>query len=143
MEVPTQPDDQIMADIDNANIPDKIERPEVQSVPRLDMGNLLVPPVLNEPIPVKKPTHVVDYDQILAPVKIVVTLKGQLPPLDMEKNFEAIHTTAENLPDLESLFRENKPPFKPDTEISMFMKHIPKQQDLDRFVNYLSNTYKE
>ena len=85
----------------------------------------------------KKPTHVVDYDQILAPVKIDVTLKGQLPPFDVEKNFEAIYTTAENLPDLENLFREDKPLFKLGTEINLVMKHIPKQQDLDRFVNYL------
>ena len=84
--------------------------------------------------PVKTPTPVVDYDQTLAPVRIDVTLKGKLPPFDTEKNFEAIHTTAENLPDLESLFREDKPLFKPCTEISLFMKHIPKQQDLDRFV---------
>ena len=49
--------------------------------------------------PLKKPTPVVNYDQILSPVKIDVTLKGQLPPFEMEKNFEAIHTTAENLPD--------------------------------------------
>ena len=140
LDISIQPDDQIMADIDNVNIPDKIERPKVQNVPRLDMGNLEVPHVLNEPIPmkpVKKPTHVVNYDQILAPVKIDVTLKGQLPPFDMEKNFGTIHTTAENLPDLESLFREDKPLFKPGTEISLFMKHIPKQQDLDRFVDYL------
>ena len=128
--VPIQPDEQIMADIDNVNIPDEIHRPKVQDIPQLDMGNLQVPPVLNEPIPmkpVKKPTYVVDYDQILAPVKIDVTLKGQLPPFDIEKNFEAIHTTAESLPDLESLFREDKSLFKPDTEISLFMKHIPKQ----------------
>ena len=71
MDIPIQPDYQIMADIDSVNIPDKIERPKVQNVPRLGMGNLQVPPVLIEPIPmkpVKKPTHVVDYDQILAPV---------------------------------------------------------------------------
>ena len=79
----------------------------------------------------------VNYDQILAQVKIDVTLKGQLPPFDIEKNFEAIHTTVENLSDLESLFREDIPLFKPGTEISLFMKYIPKQQDLDRFVNYL------
>ena len=104
------------------------------------MGDLQIPPVLNEPIPmkpVKKGTPVIDYDQILAPVNIDVTLKGQLPPFDMEKDFEAIHTTAEQLPDLESLFKEDKPLFKPGTEISLFMKHIPKQQELDKFVNYL------
>ena len=92
-----------MGDIDNVNIPDKIERLKVQNIPRLDMGNLQVPPVLNEPIPmkpVKKQTPVVDCDQILAPVKIDVTLKGQSPPFDMEKNFRAVHTTAESLPDL-------------------------------------------
>ena len=66
-----------------------------------------------------------------------MTLKGQLPPFDMEKSFEAIHTTAEQLPDLERLFREDKPLFQPGTEISLFMKHIPKQQELDKFVNYL------
>ena len=38
LNVPIQPDDQIMADIDNVNIPDKIERPKVQDIPRLDMG---------------------------------------------------------------------------------------------------------
>ena len=99
-----------------------------------------MPPILNEPIPmkpVKKATPVIDYDQILVPVNIDVTLKGQLSPFDMEKGFEAIHTTAEQLPDLESLFREDKPLFKPCTEISLFMKHIPKQQELDKFVDYL------
>ena len=66
------------------------------------MEYLQVPPVLNEPIlmkPVKKTTPVVNYDQILAQVNIDVTLKGQLAPFDVEKSFEAIHTTAEQLPD--------------------------------------------
>ena len=79
LDVQIEPVDQIMADIDNVNIPDKIERPKVQNIPRIDMGNLQVPPVLNEPIPmkpVKKPTPVVDCNQILTPVKIDVTLKG-------------------------------------------------------------------
>ena len=55
----------------------------------------------------------------------------------MEKSFEAIHTTAEQLPDLERLFREDKPLFKPGKEISLFMKHTSKQQELYKFVNYL------
>ena len=45
----------------------------------------------------------------------------------MEKSCEAIYTAAKQLPDLESLFREDKPLFKPGTEISLFVKHIPKQ----------------
>ena len=130
-----------MAEIDNVNIPDRVIRPIAQNVlPKLNMGDLQVPPVLNEPIPikpVKKATAVINYDQILAPVNIDVTLKDQLPPFDIEKSFEAIHTTAKQLPDLESLFREDKPLFKPSTEISLFMKHIPKQQELDKFVDYL------
>ena len=135
-----QPDNEIMAEIDNVNILDRVIKPIAQNVPKLNMGDLQVPPVLNEPIPmkpVKKAAPVINYDQILAPVNIDVTLKGQLPPFDMEKSFEAIHTTAEQLPDLESLFREGKPLFKPGTEISLFMKHIPKQQELDKFVDYL------
>ena len=130
------PYNEIMAEIDNVNIPDRVLRSIAQNVPRLNMGDLQVPPVLNEPIPmklVKKAAPVINYDQILAQVNIDVTLK----PLDIEKSFEAIHTTAEQLPDLESLFREDKPLFKPGTEISLFMKHIPKQQELDKFVNYL------
>ena len=135
-----QPNDEIMAEIDNVNIPDRVIKPIAHRVPNINMGDLQIPPVLNEPIPmkpVKKATPVIDYDQILAPVNIDVTLKGQLPSFDMEKSFEAIHTTAEQLPDLESLFREDKPLFKPGTEISLFMKHIPKQQELDKFVDYL------
>ena len=125
-----QPNDEIMAEIDNMNIPDRVIKPIAHRMSNINMGDLQIPPVLNEPIPmkpVKKATPVIDYDQILAPVSIDVTLKGQLPPFDMEKGFEAIHTTAEQLPDLESLFREDKPLFKPGTEISLFMKHIPKQ----------------
>ena len=137
-----QPDieDNIMAEIDNVNIPDIVSRPVAQNVPKVNMTGLQVSPVLNEPItmkPVKKATSVINYDQILTPVNIDVTLKGQLPPFDMEKSFEAIQTSVEQYPDLESLFREDKPLFKPGTEISLFMKHIPKQKELDKFVNYL------
>ena len=137
-----QPDieDNIMAEIDNVNIPDIVSRPVAQNVPKVNMTGLQVPPVLNEPIPmkpVKKATSVINYDQILTPVNIDVTLKGQLPPFDMEKSLEAIQTSVDQYPDLESLFREDKPLFKPGTEISLFMKHIPKQKELDKFVNYL------
>ena len=135
-----QLDDEIIAEIDNANIPDRVMKPIAYEMPDIHMGNLQVPPILNEPIPmkpVKKTSPVIDYDQILAPVNINVTLKGQLPSFDMEKGFEAIRTTAEQLPDLGSLFREDKPLFKPGTEISLFMKHIPKQQELNKFLDYL------
>ena len=137
-----QPDieDNIMAEIDNVNIPDIVSRPVVQNVPKVNMIGLQVPPVLNEPIPmkpVKRATSMINYDQILTPVNIDVTLRGQLPPFDMEKSFNAIQTSVEQYPDLESLFREDKPLFKPGTEISLFMKHIPKQKELDKFVNYL------
>ena len=137
-----QPDieNNIMADIDNVNIPEIVSRPVAQNMPKVNMTGLQVPPVLNEPIPmkpVKRGTPVINYDQILTPVNIDVTLKGQLPPFDMERSFDAIQTSVEQYPDLESLFREDKPLFKPGTEISLFMKHIPKQKELDKFVNYL------
>ena len=135
-----QPNDEIMAEIDNVTIPDRVIKPIAHEVPNINMGDLQIPPVLNEPIPmkpVKKATPVINYDQILAPVNIDVTLKGQLPSFDMEKGFEAIHTIAEQLLDLESLFREDKPLFKPGAEISLLMKHIPKKQELDKFVDYL------
>ena len=119
-----QPNNEIMAEIDNVNIPGRVIRPIAQNVPRLN-------------IKIKKAAPVINYDQILAPVNIDVTLKGQLPAFDVEKSFKAIHTTAEQLPDLESLLREDKPLLKPGTEISLFMKHIPKQQELDKLVNYL------
>ena len=73
-----QPDNEIMAEIDNVNIPDSVIRPIAQNVPRLNMGDFQVLPVLNEPIlikPVKKAAPVINYDQILAPVNIDVTLK--------------------------------------------------------------------
>ena len=130
----------IMADIDNVNIPEIVSRSVAQNMPKVNMTGLQVPPVLNEPIPmkpVKRGTPVINYDQILTPVNIDVTLRGQLPPFDMEKSFDAIQTSVEQYPDLESLFREDKPLFKPGTEISLFMKHIPKQKELDKFVNYL------
>ena len=137
-----QPDieDNIMAEIDSVNIPDIVSRPVAQKVPKVNMIGLQVPPVLNEPIPmkpVKRATSMINYDQILTPVNIDVTLRGQLPPFDMERSFDAIQASVEQYPDLESLFREDKPLFKPGTEISLFMKHIPKQKELDKFVNYL------
>ena len=74
-----QPDNEILTEIDNVNISDGVIRPIAQNVPKLNMGDLQVPPVLNEPIPikpVKKAAPVINYDQILAPVNIDVTLKG-------------------------------------------------------------------
>ena len=133
-------EDNIMAEIDNVNIPDIVLRPVAQNVPKVNMTGLQVPPVLNEPIPmkpVKKASSVINYDQILTPVNMDVALKGQLPPFDMEKSFDAIQTSVEQFPDMEILFREDKPLFKPGTEISLFMQHIPKQKELDKFVNYL------
>ena len=62
-----QPDNEIMAEIDNVNIPDRVIRPIAQNVPKMNMGDLQVPPVLNEPIPmkpVKKATPVINYDQV-------------------------------------------------------------------------------
>ena len=59
---------EIMAEIDNMNMPDRIIRPIAHKMP--NMANLQIPPVLNEPIPMKpfkKATPVIDYDQILAP----------------------------------------------------------------------------
>ena len=105
-----QPDieNNIMADIDNVNIPDIVSRPVAQNMPKVNMTGLQVPPVLNEPIPmkpVKKGTPVINYEQILTPVNIDVTLRGQLPPFDMEKSFDAIQTSIEQYPDLEGLFR--------------------------------------
>ena len=112
-----QPDieNNIMADIDNVNIPEIVSRPVAQNMPKVNMTGLQVPHVLNEPIPmkpVKRGTPVINYDQILTPVNIDVTLRGQLPPFDMEKSFDAIQTSVEQYPDLESLFREDKPLFK-------------------------------
>ena len=131
-----------MAEIDNINKPDVV-RPKVQNryIPH-KLGNLQASPVLNEPIPMKsiaKSKPMINYDTILAPVNIDATLKGQLPPFDVEKNFEAIYNTAEKLPNLEDLFREDKPLFKPGTEINLFMKHIPKQQELEKFIEYLKH----
>ena len=99
-----------MAEIDNINKPDVV-RPKKQNryIPQ-KIGNLQAPPVLNEPIPMKsigKSKPMINYDTILAPVNIDVTLKGQLPPFYVEKNFEAIYNTAEKLPNLEDLFRED------------------------------------
>ena len=50
-----QPDieNNIMADIDNVNIPEIVLRPVAQNVPKVNMTGLQVPPVLNEPIPMK------------------------------------------------------------------------------------------
>ena len=50
-----QPDieDNIMAEIDNVNIPDIVSRPVAQNVPKVNMTGLQVPPMLNEPIPMK------------------------------------------------------------------------------------------
>ena len=39
LDVQIQPDDQIMADIDNVNKPDRIERPKVQHIPCTSIYN--------------------------------------------------------------------------------------------------------
>ena len=76
------------------------------------------------------------YEGLLTPQPIEIELRGRLPSYDVEKAIEKYPFTMD-IPSIEELKEKKRRLFKKIPEDSVFTKHIPKQVELDKFIDAL------
>ena len=76
------------------------------------------------------------YEGLLTPQPIEIELKGRLPSYDVDKAIEQYPFTMD-IPSIEDLKEKKRRLFKKIPENAVFRKHIPKQVELDRFIDAL------
>ena len=74
------------------------------------------------------------YEGLLTPQPIEIELKGRLPSYDVDKAIEKYPFTMD-IPSIEELKEKKRRLFKKTPEDAVFRKHIPKQVELDRFID--------
>ena len=76
------------------------------------------------------------YEGLLTPQPIEIELRGRLPSYDVDKAIEKYPFTMD-IPSIEELNEKKRKLFKKIPEDTVFRKHIPKQVELDRFIDAL------
>ena len=76
------------------------------------------------------------YEGLLTPQPIEIELKGRLPSYDVDKAIEKYPFTMD-IPSIEELKEKKRKLFRKIPEDTVFRKHIPKQVELDRFIDAL------
>ena len=76
------------------------------------------------------------YEGLLTPQPIEIELRGRLPSYDVDKAIEKYPFTMD-IPSIEELKEKKRKLFKKIPEDTVFRKHIPKQVELDKFIDAL------
>ena len=76
------------------------------------------------------------YEGLLTPQPIEIELRGRLPSYDVDKAIEKYPFTMD-IPSIEELKEKKRKLFRQIPEDTVFRKHIPKQVELDRFIDAL------
>ena len=76
------------------------------------------------------------YEWLLTPQPIEIELRGRLPSYDVDKAIEKYPFTMD-IPSIEELKEKKRKLFKKIPEDTVFRKHIPKQVELDKFIDAL------
>ena len=76
------------------------------------------------------------YEGLLTPQPIEIELRGRLPSYDVDKAIEKYPFTMD-IPSIEELKEKKRRLFRKIPEDTVFRKHIPKQVELDRFIDAL------
>ena len=76
------------------------------------------------------------YEGLLTPKPIEIELRGRLPPYDVDKAIEKYPFTMD-IPSIEELNEKKRRLFRRIPEDTVFRKHIPKQVELDKFIEAL------
>ena len=113
-------------------------RPHVTHAPHTGNVNR---PIRHKPLPMEQvhrkvqrpPVKRFDSDQILAPIPIDVELKGKLSPFDVQTSF-GVDKTLELEPDYSEVYQ---PLFTDIPDNTIMRRHIPKQHELNKFIDSL------
>ena len=78
-----------------------------------------------------------EYEGLLKPQPIEIELRGRLPSYEVDKAIEKYPFTMD-IPSIEELKEKKRKLFHKIPEESVFRKHIPKQLELDKFIDALN-----
>ena len=129
-------------------IPAVEEYTEVPKVHEQEIGNIYQTPKLDEqvrrPNPLLEPSsypHVMakqlpKYEGLLKPQPIEIELRGRLPSYEVDKAIEK-YPFSMDIPSIEELKEKKRKLFHKIPEETVFRKHIPKQLELDKFIDAL------
>ena len=108
------------------------ERPEIYPQ-RLKRPNSLLEPSSYPQVMAKQ---LPKYEGLLKPQLIEIELRGRLPSYDVDKAIEKYPFTMD-IPSIEELKEKKRKLFHKIPEDTVFRRHIPKQVELDKFIDAL------
>ena len=128
---------------------EQIEIPEVhEHSPEQEEVNIYQTPMLEEqvrrPNPLFEPSsfprvmrkQLPEYEGLLKPQPIEIELRGRLPSYEVDKAIEKYPFTMD-IPSIEELKEKKRKLFHKIPEETVFRKHIPKQLELNKFIDAL------
>ena len=130
-------------------IEEHTEIPKVhENSPEQEEVNIYQIPILEEqvrrPNPLLEPSsfpqvmrkQLPEYEGLLKPQPIEIELRGRLPSYEVDKAIEKYPFTMD-IPSIEELKEKKRKLFHKIPEETVFRKHIPKQLELDKFIDAL------
>ena len=108
------------------------QRPEMYP-PRINRPNPLLEPSYNPKVMAKQ---LPKYEGLLNPQPIEIELRGRLPSYDVDKAIQK-YPFSMDIPSIEELKEKKRKLFKKIPEDTIFRRHIPKQVELDKFIDAL------
>ena len=108
------------------------QRPEIYPT-RIKGPNPLLEPSYNPNVMAKQ---LPKYEGLLNPQPIEIQLKGRLPSYDVDKAIQK-YPFSMDIPSIEELKEKKRKLFRKIPEDTIFRRHIPKQVELDKFIDAL------
>ena len=108
------------------------QRPEIYPI-RIKRPNPLLEPSYNPKVMAKQ---LPKYEGLLNPQPIEIELRGRLPSYDVDKAIQK-YPFSMDIPSIEELNEKKGKLFNKIPEDTIFRKHIPKQVELDKFIDAL------
>ena len=125
-------------------VQDPIEPPVQKPPPLIQQRPEIYPPRIKRPNPLLEPSYnpkvmakqLPRYEGLLNPQPIEIELRGRLPSYDVDKAIQK-YPFSKDIPSIEELKEKKRKLFKKIPEDTIFRKHIPKQVELDKFIDAL------
>ena len=145
-------------DVEELSEPNQVEEPDQVPLPVQDQIEIPVqkpPPLIQQrpeiyPTGIKRPNPLLEasynpkvmtkqlpqYEGLLNPQPIEIGLRGRLPSYDVDKAIQK-YPFSMDIPSIEELNEKKRKLFNKIPEDTIFRKHIPKQVELDKFIDAL------
>ena len=125
-------------------VQDQIEPPFQKPIPLIQQRPEIYPTRIKRPNPLLEPSYnpkvmakqLPKYEGLLNPQPIEIELRGRLPSYDVDKAIQK-YPFSMDIPSIEELKEKKRKLFNKIPEDTIFRSHIPKQVELDKFIDAL------